>query len=88
MMQKKVAGQEPEISSAAAKEGRSAEEIREIIRTIESYLARTRESIERIEKFIAELRKETRVADEKEKIREKEPGNKRDSDQRYSSPFI
>ena len=41
------------------KEARSAEEIREIIRTIESYLVRTKETIERVEKFVQELKQET-----------------------------
>ena len=88
MMQKKKAGQEPEIGTDTMKEGRSTKEIREIIRTIESYLARTKESIERIEKFIAEIKEESREADKKERIRENRPENKKALDRRHASPFI
>ena len=67
MMQKIMPGQEPAARGEAVKEGRSAEEIYEIIRTIETYLVRTKESIDRIERFMAELKEESRTADEKEK---------------------
>lgn len=66
MMQKYMAGQVPAERNEVMREGRSAEEIREIIRTIESYLARTKESMERIERFMAELKEESRTAGERE----------------------
>jgi hypothetical protein len=70
MMQKIMYEQEPAASKEAAKEGRSAEEIYEIIRTIESYLARTIESIERIERVMEELKQENKMIARKEKARE------------------
>jgi len=58
MMQEKLAGKEFVLEKETLKEARSAEEIREIIRTIEDYLVRTRETIERVEKFVKELKQE------------------------------
>ena len=66
MMQKYMAGQEPAEGNEAMREGRSAEEIREIIRTIESYLERTKESMEKIERFLEKLKEESRTAGERE----------------------
>lgn len=72
MMQKIMPGQEPAVRGESMKEGRSAEEIYEIIRTIETYLTCTKESIDRIERFMAELKEESKTAERKEKIREEE----------------
>ncbi|MBR0341630.1 MAG: hypothetical protein IJH64_05215 [Oscillospiraceae bacterium] len=58
MMQEKLAGKELALEKETLKEARSAEEIREIIQTIESYLIRTKEAIERVEKFVQELKME------------------------------
>ena len=58
MMQEKLAGKEFALEKETLKEARSAEEIREIIQTIESYLIRTKEAIERVEKFVQELKQE------------------------------
>ena len=54
MMQENLAGKELALEKETLKEARSAEEIREIIQTIESYLIRTKEAIERVEKFVQE----------------------------------
>ena len=48
----------PFLEEETLKEARSEENIREIIRTIESYLIRTKETIERVEKFVQELKEE------------------------------
>ena len=58
MMQEKVVGKELALGKETLKEARSAEDIREIIRTIEDYLVCTRETIERVEKFVQELKEE------------------------------
>ena len=72
MMQEKLAGKELALEKETLKEARSAEEIREIIQTIESYLIRTKETIERVEKFVQELKQEKI----KETVKEKEEGEK------------
>ena len=58
MMQEKLAGKELALEKETLKEARSAEEIREIIQTIESYLIRTKEAIERVVRFVQELKQE------------------------------
>ena len=72
MMQNKMIGQEPVMEKEVVDEGRNTEEIREIIRTIENYLVRTRETIERIEKFVRELKQEQEETAKKENAREEE----------------
>lgn len=72
MMQNKMIGQEPVLEKEVVHEGRNTEEIREIIRTIESYLARTKETIERMEKFVRELKQEQEETAKKENDREEE----------------
>ena len=57
MMQVKRTEQEVVPNKETLKEARSEEDIREIIRTIEQYLVRTREVLDRIEKDIEELKK-------------------------------
>ena len=72
MMQEKTAGKEFVLEKEILKEARSAEEIREIILTIEDYLVRTRETIERVEKFVKELKQE----EMKENVKEEVEGEK------------
>ena len=72
MMQNKMIGQEPVMEKEVVDEGRNTEEIREIIRTIENYLVRTRETIERIEKFVRELKQEQEETIRKEHDRQEE----------------
>lgn len=72
MMQEKLAGKELALEKETLKEARSAEEIREIIQTIESYLIRTKETIERVEKYVQELKQEKI----KESVKEEEEGAK------------
>ena len=66
MMQVKRTEREFVPNKETLKEARSEEDIREIIRTIEQYLVRTREVLDRIEKDIKELKKEGRINREKD----------------------
>ena len=66
MMQVKRTEQEFVPNKETLKEARSEEDIREIIRTIEQYLVRTREVLDRIKKIIEELKKEGRIIREKD----------------------
>ena len=66
MMQVKRTEREFVPNKETLKEARSVEDIREIIRTIEQYLVRTREVLDRIEKDIEELKKEDRIIREKD----------------------
>ena len=73
-MQENVIGKESGLEKETLKEACSTEEIREIIRTIESYLVRTKETIERVEKFVQELKQETsKEIGEKEALPSPEP---------------
>ena len=69
----------PMMSKSPGKEkpGRTVREIEEIIGTIEQYLEQTREALDRIDKDIAELKKESRIQREKDEIvpPKKEPAN-------------
>ena len=66
MMQVKRTEREFVPNKETLKEARSVEDIREIIRTIEQYLVRTREVLDRIEKDIEEMKKEDRINREKD----------------------
>lgn len=81
MMQNKMIGQEPVMEKEVVDEGRNIEEIREIIRTIENYLVRTRETIERIEKFVRELKQEQEETIGKEHDRQEEGREDPDKEQ-------
>lgn len=81
MMQNKMIGQEPVMEKEVVDEGRNTEEIREIIRTIENYLVRTRETIERIEKFVRELKQEQEETIRKEHDRQEEGREDPDKEQ-------
>ena len=59
-MMSKTPGKEPQ--------ARSTREIEEIIGTIEQYLQQTREVLDRIDKEITEMKKESRIQREKDEI--------------------
>ena len=86
MMEEKAAGKEYILDKETLKEVRSAEEIREIIQTIENYLVRTKETIDRVEKFVQELKQETKEVTRRENDREKE--NSRDPDREQDAPSV
>ena len=91
MMQKKMIGQVPVLEKEALEEGRSAEEIREIIRTIEGFLEQTMESLERIEKFMSEVTGQNKKIAAERSSREKEEAEKveeRTAENPKVSPFI